>query len=869
MPSLYERLAAGLDDRYRLERELGRGGMATVWLANDLKHHRQVAIKVLHPELSAAIGSERFLAEIRTTAGLQHPHILGLIDSGVVDGPAGQLLYYVMPFVNGETLRARLLREKQLSVPDAVRLAREVASALDYAHRQNVLHRDIKPENILLQDGQALVSDFGIALAMEQAGAPRITQTGMSLGTPAYMSPEQAMAERDIGPRSDIYALGIVTYEMLTGEPPFSGPTAQAIMARALTETPPPLRSRRPTVTPAVDAAVAAALQRLPADRFATAKEFADALDGKGVAPAPATAAARPRRLAVPALLATLLAVAAIAAWSFGSRSAPPARRYEVFTGPFMGDARIAPDGSIIAAAGMGDSTDGVERVWLRRLDQVDPVAVSGLTGSPFFSPDSREVAAIAGDGRILRVGLGGGAPQVIGDSARRSGWWGHDGYIYYTNPQLGLSRRRASGGPVEVISRIDPDSSEVHIRPVLLPSGRGLVFTALRPIAGNAAHEVMALDLTSGRLHALVRGFSPVYGNGQLFFGTVAGELMRAPFDADRLELTGPATVVDRRLRWRDGDANISLSDNGTLIYQQAFGQFTYRTIVVVGLDGATRTIFATASGALLSPRLAPAGDRIAFVSNEVAGDGGDIHVLRLGDSLSTRLSYEGLNTYPAWAPDGQSVAYSSLDSAGRRLFRQGAGGGGRPELLLAGVDNPFEVEFTRDAHMIVRGGNANGSLQNLDLTSYSLDGTSPHPVAVQPSANEASPRLSPDGRWLAYISNQSGRYEVFVRPWPDDGKGSAWQVSANGGAEPVWARDGSAVYYRSGNMLVRAPVRTSPSFSVGKRVNVMSDRGYLSNPFHAQYDVLPGDTAFIFIGNPRVARAPRTVVVENVFGR
>src|SRR5664279_2681861 len=214
-----QRLSAALADRYRIERELGQGGMATVYLAHDLRHDREVAIKVLHPDLGAALGADRFLSEIKTTAKLQHPHILPLLDSGDADG----LLYYVMPVVTGETLRTRLERERQLPIPEAVRIAREVASALDYAHRQGVIHRDIKPENILLHDGQALVADFGISLAVQQAGGQRMTQTGLSLGTPQYMAPEQAMGDRAVDARADIYALGAVTYEMLAGEPPFVG----------------------------------------------------------------------------------------------------------------------------------------------------------------------------------------------------------------------------------------------------------------------------------------------------------------------------------------------------------------------------------------------------------------------------------------------------------------------------------------------------------------------------------------------------------------------------------------------------------------------------------------------------------------------
>jgi len=245
--AILERLTAGLERQYRIERELGAGGMALVFLARDIRHDRLVALKLLRPELSAILGGERFLAEIRTTANLQHPHILPLHDSGEVDG----LVYYVMPYVEGESLRDRLNREKQLPVEDAVRITREVASALDYAHRRGVVHRDIKPENILLHDGQALVADFGIALAASKTdGSTRITETGMSLGTPQYMAPEQAMGEREITPKADVYALGCVLYEMLVGEPPFAGPTPQAIVARMLTEQPRGMTVQRQTIPP-------------------------------------------------------------------------------------------------------------------------------------------------------------------------------------------------------------------------------------------------------------------------------------------------------------------------------------------------------------------------------------------------------------------------------------------------------------------------------------------------------------------------------------------------------------------------------------------------------------------------------------------
>ncbi|HJR36668.1 MAG TPA: serine/threonine-protein kinase, partial [Gemmatimonadales bacterium] len=333
MSSTLERLGAALAGRYRIERELGAGGMATVYLAHDLRHEREVAIKVLHPDLGAALGGDRFLSEIKTTARLQHPHILPLLDSGEADG----LLFYVMPYVRGETLRTRLERDRQLPIDAALRIAREVADALGAAHALGIIHRDIKPENILLQGGHALVADFGIALAVQHAGGARMTQTGLSLGTPQYMSPEQAMGERGIGAQSDIYALGAVTYEMLTGDPPFTGSSVQAIVAKVLSERPTPLRVLRDTVPPPVEQAVLTALAKLPADRFASAQEFAAALSDLSATQYTTTAVVRPSAGPTVRLVAAgFLVAVAIAIWGWTRRPpAPtetPVQRYEFTT---------------------------------------------------------------------------------------------------------------------------------------------------------------------------------------------------------------------------------------------------------------------------------------------------------------------------------------------------------------------------------------------------------------------------------------------------------------------------------------------------------------------------------------------------------
>jgi serine/threonine-protein kinase len=299
----FEQLRAALADRYTLERELGHGGMATVYLAQDRKHHRRVAIKVLEPELAAALGPERFLREIEIAAGLSHPHILALYDSGETAGS----LYYVMPYVEGETLRDRLNRARQLPLEDALRITREVADALSYAHSHDVVHRDIKPENILFQAGHAVVSDFGIARAITAAAGRSLTATGIAIGTPGYMSPEQAAGGPQVDGRSDIYSLGCVLYEMLAGEPPYTGPSAQVVMAKRLADPVPSVRRLRETIPPAIDGAVSKALAKAPADRFVTAAQFAEALT-------PLSApAARPRRSAR-RLLAAIAVTAALGA---------------------------------------------------------------------------------------------------------------------------------------------------------------------------------------------------------------------------------------------------------------------------------------------------------------------------------------------------------------------------------------------------------------------------------------------------------------------------------------------------------------------------------------------------------------------------
>ena len=453
MSEMLDRITAGLADRYPVEREIGRGGMATVYLAHDVKHQRQVAIKVLSVELAAVIGAGRFLREIQLAAKLNHPHILPLYDSGQADG----LLFYVMPFITGESLRDRLVRDKQLPIAEAVRLTAKIATALDYAHRHDVVHRDIKPENILLHEGEPLISDFGIALAVSEAGGERLTGTGLSIGTPYYMSPEQATGDRQLDARTDIYSLGCVLFEMLAGEPPHTGPTAQAVLARILTEAPRELRKVRPSASASLEQILAKSLSRLPADRYSTAAAFAEALAGADPvegrsAPTelylPASSASGPfgpptrARLSVarsaPWIVALLAAV--LAAWSWLRPPVAPAATQgaELSTEQFQ--RILAADQAVVL-----DTRPHLEYSISHIPGALNVAARPGISMSMYES-DVAEVSRLVGNNLARPLVLYCNGP-LCPKSRRLSAELEAAGYTNVRRYQLGIPVWRAFGG--------------------------------------------------------------------------------------------------------------------------------------------------------------------------------------------------------------------------------------------------------------------------------------------------------------------------------------------------------------------------------------------------------------------------------------
>ena len=882
MPELLTHLQSALSDRYALDREIGAGGMAMVFLAQDLRHSRRVALKVLRPELAAVIGAERFLAEIKLTANLQHPHILPLFDSGAVDS----YLFYVMPFVEGETLRDRLTREKQLPLADAVRIAREVAGALDYAHRHGVVHRDIKPENILLHDGSALVADFGIALAASKASGARMTETGMSLGTPHYMSPEQAMGEREITPRSDVYAIGAVLYEMLTGEPPFTGSTAQAVVARVLTESPRPLTMQRHTIPRNVEIAVLTALEKLPADRFATAAEFAEALRDPGyaatvpltpVAPAPAPAAKAGRGLALPAMAAALAIAVGAALWGWlRPAPTPTVNRYSLLLRPaealrptaVAGNVAISPDGNRLAYIG---PAEGGTRLWLRDHDELRPTPIPGTEGgvSPFFSPDGQNLGFILNGRTVRTVSLTGGPPLTLSDSVNSSGGdWGEDGYVYI-EVNTGLARVRATGGPLEPIFTMSEERREIGSEwPNVLPGGKGVIFRLRR--AGQPATEfdIMALRLPGGEAKPLVRGVYARYADsGHLLVITADGKLLAIPFDPDKMALTGPpVAMMDGMLRSGPFEVNLAVSRSGTLVYASGGAADATRAFWV-GRDGVATPADTTwdPQGTLFSVALAPDGKSVAVTLQR--GVSQDIWVKRLPTGPFSRITFGDTASFrPYWTGDGRSLIYIRDNGGGSgQPYISRADGTGRAERLLHSKLSFGQGFESADGSWLVlrRALNEPGAG---DILAAKRGDTTLVPLLTS-SATESGPSLSPDGRWLAYVSDESGAPEVYVRPFPDVASGR-WQVSLSGGTLPVWRRDGRELFYINGRQeMASVDVTAGATLSVGEPRALFPASAYNLGTSAGAYDVTPDGRRFIMV-RPLVGPSEtELVLVQNWF--
>ena len=757
-------VAATLADRFQIISELGAGGMATVYLARDLKHGREVALKVLLPELSADLGSERFLNEIRITAGLDHPHILTLIDSGASDG----FLWYVLPYVRGESLRARLQRDKQLEIEAAVRITQHIASALDYAHGRGVIHRDIKPENILLFEGEAMLTDFGIALAVREAAGNRLTKTGLSLGTPLYMSPEQATGERQPDARSDVYSLGAVLYEMLAGEPPHSGATEHAIIARLLTERPTPLRTVRDTVPQALEQAVAKALARIPADRFSSAG---------------------------------LLARAATDAIS-SDRPSEISRRTRI---PLVAFGTIVVIGAVAGGVALARRGDSLAPLTLGKATQI--TAEAGLEVHPAISPDGKFVAYSAGSSQHMRIFIrpiaGGRTIPLLDDpeAMQSQPRWSPDGSsILFLDgdgalvaPALGGSARRLVPGlPEQPVTTVDWS-----------PDGRQFVFARgdslfVRNVDEGPAKLIHVSVGEGDWLHSC--DWSPtapviacVLGNhdftrvGRRFGNLAPSQVLLLPAAGGTPVAVTDHTTLNQSPTW---------SPDGRLLYFISNHQGPRDIYAVpVSRDGraGTKPIRLTTGLGAQSIGLTADGTRLIYSVYAARGN-----IWRLPIPLSGPVSIAGAVPITSGTQiveairvslDGNWLLYDSDLHGNSDIYRQKLAGG-EPEQLTRDPAEEFAPDLSPDGRAVAFHAFLAG---NREIVIRMLDGSPAEQVTPTPN-QESFPRWSPDGTELV-IWDQNPFSEVWLVRRQADGKWGSLIDMANELEFPSWSPDGRLI--------------------------------------------------------------------------
>jgi serine/threonine-protein kinase len=885
-----DRLNAALAGRYLIERHLGEGGMASVYLCADLKHDRHVALKLLKPELSAVLGGDRFVQEIKTTAALQHPHILPLFDSGVADG----FLFYVMPFIDGETLRDKLSRETQLGVDEALRIAQEVLDALHYAHENGIVHRDVKPENILLHGGHAMVADFGIALAVSAAAGGRMTETGLSLGTPHYMSPEQATAEKEITPRSDVYSLASVLYEMLAGQPPHVGGPAQQVIMRIITEQCRPVSEFRKNVPPNVVAALEKALEKLPADRFDSAKAFSEALDNPGFTTTtlgteattghPGRARNFTRPFIAVSALAAVTTVAALWGW-LRPAPEPMVSRYrtmlwdtaQVRPGLVASGVAISPDGGTVV---FRDNTGTGRRLFAKQRDQLEATAVTGTDDAivaPRFSPDGAWIAFVTGDGKLKKVPRGGGASVVLADSANTgnpsSVAWLDDGTILYVDQGYGLRGVGQDGGTARQIWQ-QPDLADTTTRAVVnvagLPGGKRALITACTNVCAKS--DLRVLDLETLESTVLVPDVLAAWSlpGGLVAFVRKDGGMLAAPLDVGAARFKRPPVPMLDGVRVPTCcSVDAAVSANGTLIYvagRSAAKNTRYQPAWVTrnGTSTPVDTGWTvaisqncTCSGGLT---LSPDGSRLALSVERVALSGnGDIFVKQL-DAVPYALmplTFAGDGVSPRWTANGRSVIYGEAegdnDPVSWVVRRRADGTGGVDTLSPPRPHSIIEVVPTQDTTQFILRYEINGD--GRDIMLGHRGDTIATPLMADPGFAEIFPALSPDGRWLAYASDETGRFEVYVRPFPDVNARRV-QVSQSGGTEPRWSHSGRELFYRNGaGELVAASVVPAAAFTLGSQAVLFDASRFYYGDAARSYDVAPGDQRFVFLERARSA--------------
>ena len=875
-------LAAGAKlGPYEITGAIGAGGMGEVYRAWDARLNRTVAIKVLPEQFSGQSESrERFEREAKTIASLNHPHICTLYDVGREGGTD----YLVMEYIEGETLAQRLAKGP-LPLAQVLQYAIEIADALDKAHRKGITHRDLKPGNIMLAKSGTKLLDFGLA-KLAQDAAPvtpesqqetmkdAVTAQGTILGTLQYMAPEQVEGKTDqIDPRTDIFAFGVVLYEMATGKKAFEGKTQASLMAKILETDPAPMATLAPMTPPALDHVVKRCLAKDPDDRWQSARDICEQLrwiseSGPQKAPAvPSAGQLNPANRMAWIAIAAVLAVAVVAAVFFYLHRTPPVEKQAVrFTigppekGTFslgLSNAAIAlsPDGSKVVFS--ASTANSGPQLWVRALSSPSAQALPGTENGldPFWSPDSRSIGFSA-DGKLKKITLSSGAVETLTEIRTTIGTWSREGVVLFVADNNTLARVPESGGTVTPVTTLDASRSEsAHYWPDFLPDGKHfLYFAESNTKPENNAIFVGSLDSKDRKL--LVKANSnPIYVTAGYLLYYRQGTLMAQPFDADRLQLTGDAIPVAEGVAFNPfgSYAQFAASDSGVLVYRGGGGSVPL-TLAWVSRDGAAQPLAATPHNYTF-PKISPDGMRVA-VGIEESG-GGQVWVYDTTRDAMSRLTFDGTaNVDPLWTRDGKRIVFKGK---GNRLFWQPADGGGAAEQLTSDQRsiNDLPGNWSPDGQALL----FMETLPKRDLFVLSLKDRKAQPFDTG-EVGASSPSFSPDGRWIAYTSNESGRTEVYVRPYP--GPGGKWQISTEEGNEPLWNPKGRELFYRSGQKMMAVDYTEQPEFSAGKP-KVLFEGPYVPSPRSlSDYDVSPDGQRFLMLKNAEQRPGEISVVLN-----
>ena len=857
---------------YEILEPIGKGGMGAVYRARDGKLGRDVAIKVLPDEFAQDTERlRRFQREAKVLASLNHPNIASIY--GLEQSESTH--YLVLELVPGETLAERIARGP-IPVDEALEIASKIADALEAAHEQGIVHRDLKPANIMLTpDDKVIVLDFGLAKAFvdetpnaDNSMSPTLTRdatrVGVILGTAAYMSPEQAKGKH-VDKRTDVWAFGAVLYEMLTGKRAFAGEDVSDTLAYVLTKEP-EWESLPANTTAALRQVLRLCLTKDPKRRVRDVADVRLAIDGAFETTAEVVsqpASSRPSWAIAAALALAAVAFTGVAVWNLKPEAPRAVARFEL---PF-------PSGVSLSAYGVQSvaiSRDGTkvvysatDQLYLRAMGQMEATPIRGTDGGrgPFFSPDGDWVGFQAG-GKLKKIPIHGGSAVNLCDAQRSFGaQWGADDTIVFAQPNVGILRVSASGGTPELL--IPEATREIYYGPQVLPRNNAVLFTVADGQRWDNA-RIVVHSLETGEQKVLIeQGRDARYlPSGHLVY-VLTETLFAVPFDFDRLEVRGGSIPMVEGVRGAfgiSGAAHFSVSDTGSLVYVPDFAPEN-RTLVWVDRGGREEPL--SAEPRLYTyPRISPDGSQLAL---DVRDRENDIWIWHFDRETLTRFTFDpGSEQYPVWTPDGRHVAYSSDHDGPRNVYWKSADGTGSVEQLTESERATFPYAFSPDGDRLVfrrSGGSA------ADVGVFSRDGPSELLLATEHS--EMNAEISPDGNFLAYESDESGRFEIYVRPFPsvDDGR---WQVSAGGGTRPLWAPNGRELFYLApqGELMAR-PVRTEPNFTFGNAEMLLQGRIYVrgGDTPGRTYDISPDGKRFLMIKNADDdgTSDPKLILVEN----